>query len=43
MSLKDVKAPIFFMLMVKCDVIGKEIDAPKDSSILMKSENFQLS
>ncbi|MBA7580017.1 hypothetical protein ES708_21903 [subsurface metagenome] len=40
-SLKDMKAPIFFLLRVKCDAMAKEMNTKKDSTVLMRCKNFK--
>lgn len=42
MSLKNTKAPIFFLLKAKCPKMQKEFHAIKDSMIFTKSKNFSL-
>jgi len=40
MSLKSIKAPIFFLLKVKCLIMQKDFEADKASIVFTKSKNF---
>ncbi len=39
-TLSEVKAPILFLLRVKCPVIGVDVSAPKDSAVIKKGLGF---
>jgi damage-control phosphatase, subfamily I len=42
-SLSDIKAPIYFLLKVKCQVISKQINLPMGALLLRKSASFNPS
>jgi damage-control phosphatase, subfamily I len=35
-TLSEVKAPIYFLMQVKCPIIGKDVDAPAGSAVVMQ-------
>jgi damage-control phosphatase, subfamily I len=42
-SLSDIKAPIYFLLKVKCQVISKQVNLPMGALLLRKSASFNPS
>lgn len=42
-SLSDIKAPVYFLLKVKCQVVSKQVNLPMGALLLRKSESFNSS
>jgi damage-control phosphatase, subfamily I len=42
-SLSDIKAPIYFLLKVKCRVVSEQLNLPMGALLLRKSESFNAS